>query len=160
MKFEIYRKLENKVFTSTVKRDITEDAELALEDKYVNDLGPAEVEAGTKFEGYVTGTTLDDLVISDTESSGAKKIQFSLDKNKVAITKTFEVKYACDAKAEAPVVFSETVTIPALRVAELKCDLYEQIMQKRINAAIDVWKSQATTFEDTNPISTFNVDLQ
>ena len=57
-----------------------------------------------------------------------------------------EISFTCDANKEVSRVFNE-VQVPALKIAEAKCRIFEQVMEKRIGEAIEAWKQQGTEFE-------------
>lgn len=166
MKFEIYRSLKNKVFTTAIKRivdknDDDELAELEFETKLIDDLGPIEIETGKKFVGFIKKDgdkfVLDKAATEKTEDN--VELKFILDSNIVAIDQKAVITFSCDAKEEVPFKFSSTETIPALRLAEIKCEMFEAGINARIEKAVNEVLAEATDFEDTVPAGSFSVAL-
>jgi hypothetical protein len=164
MKFNVLRDLTNKVFTSTIARVVVQDdPDNLVETKLENDFGPVKIEAGQIFEGFITkDSTTGELNVSltGTIGPGVIKLKFATPSNSIAITSTSQIVFKCDANLQAPIVFDATTTIPSLKVAELKCKLFELGIQDRIEKAVVDWKAEQTTFEDTEPAGSFDVSLQ
>lgn len=165
MKFNVLRDLTNKVFSSTIARVVVpNDADDIIEAKLENDFGPVKVQTGGLIEGFinkdaVTGEFSASLAATGTVGVDAIAFKFAPSANEVAITSTTQIVFKSDAKLESPVDFIGT-SIPALKVSELKCQLFEKAIQKRIEDAVVAWKAETTTFEDTVPADTFVVSLQ
>jgi hypothetical protein len=164
MKFNILRDLTNKVFTSTIARVIVpEDPDDIIETKLENDFGPVKVEAGQLFEGFITKdstTGAFSVALIGTVGVGTIDFKFAIPVNTIAITSTSQIVFKCDGNLQSPLDFDATTKIPALKVAELKCQLFELAIQSRIQDAVTTWKAEQTTFEDVEPAGTFVVSLQ
>lgn len=162
MKFEILRDLTNKVFTTTIKRKfIQDDPDDINEAELENDFGSIQLEAGKVFEGSISKNLDETFSAILDKSPGIGKIafKFSVPSNIVTITKNSSISYKCDGKLEADIVFEEGTTIPALKVAELKCELFEKAIEQKIKDAVKLWKEQKTDFEKKTPVDIFTVDL-
>lgn len=164
MKFNVLRDLTNKVFTSTVARVVVpNDPDDIKEAKLENDFGPVKVQTGGLFEGFinkdaVSGDFSASLTAIGTVGVDAIAFKFGTPANEVPITATTQIAFKCDAKLESPVTFN-AIPIPALKVAELKCALFEKVIQDKIQTAALAWKSETTTFEDAVPADSFVVPL-
>lgn len=154
MHFDVEKDLKNKVFKIDVKRKFkADDAENIKEAQLENDFGNVQVQTGGLFVGYATesdGT----YTVSLVEDSSATKVAFSLPENTMTITKDSVISMTVDASKEAKVG-----DIPALKVAELKCDVFSASIQKRLEDAIEEWKKQVTDFESKDPTS-FDIPLE
>lgn len=155
MLFNVVKDLKNKVFNLDIKRQyVKDDAENIKEAQLEDDFGLVEVETGGLFTGYVK--VADGSYTMSLEKAGSEGeivLKFSSPANSVKITKDCVINYVCDATKE-----SMLGAIPALKVAELKCDLFALEMQKRIKDSVDEWKKQVTDFETKDP-SSFEVSL-
>lgn len=164
MKFDVLRDLTNKVFTSTVARTFVQnDPDDIIEAKLENDFGAVKVDTGNLFSGYIVKdatTGAFSTAITGTVAPDTIVLKFATPTNVVQLTKTSQLVFKCDAKLEAQIQFDANTVIPALKVAELKCELFEKVMQDRIVEAVKAWKAETTTFEDTTPAATFEVTLQ
>lgn len=163
MKFDVLRDLTNKAFTSTVVRKfVQDDPDDIIEAGLENDFGGVSVDTGSLFSGFITKAVDGTFSASITGTVGVDTIafKFATPTAVVQLTKTSSLVFKCDGKLEAQVQFDVTTVLPALKVAELKCELFEKTMQDRIEKAVDAWKAEATTFEKTVPAGTFTVDLQ
>ena len=145
MKFDKLRGLKNNVFSTKLVRveDDNQDCkvkEALLED----DFGYVEVQIGGRFEGVITPDGVD---ITSTEGKKSSEVlAFALPSSKVQLTMGTEISFTCDANKEVSRLFNE-VQVPALKIAEAKCRIFEQVMEKRIGEAIEAWKQQGTEFE-------------
>lgn len=166
MKFNVLRDLTNKVFTSTVARVVVpNDADDIIEAKLENDFGAVKVEAGGLFEGFINKDSITGLYSADLVSAGTVGVdsiafKYALSPNEIAISSTTQIAFKSDAKLESPIKFDASNDIAALKVSELKCELFEKAIQKRIQDAVTAWKAETTTFESTVPADTFVVSLQ
>lgn len=164
MKFNVLRDLTNKVFTSTIARVVVpNDVDDVIETKLENDFGPVKVQTGGLFEGFIIkDSTTGEYSASLSGTVGIDTIafKFASTPNEVAISSTTQIAFKSDAKLESPLKFDATNDVPALKVAELKCALFEKTIQKRIAEAVVAWKAETTTFEDNVPADTFEVSLQ
>jgi hypothetical protein len=166
MKFQVLRDLTNKIFTSTVARQfVQDDPDDITEATLENDFGPVKLQTGGLFEGYiikdsVTGALSTSLTLTGTLGVDAVVLKFAVPTNIVSLSKTSQIVYKCDGKLEAPIKFDATTEIPAIKAAELKCQLFEKAVQARIVTAVEAWKAEATTFEDSVPADSFVVPLQ
>lgn len=148
MKIEIKRNLENKVFSTVLKRVVTsDDLNLEKEKKLENDFGPVVVNATGLFCANITKPS-DDIVLTPVMDGGESNFKFSIATSEpVALEADKEIPFSCNAIEQTDLKVSEQVTFTALQVAEYKCRLFEAVMQKRIEAAVEAWKKQQTTFE-------------
>ena len=148
MLFNVIKDLKNKVFTLDIKRQyIKDDAENIKEAQLEDDFGLVEVEVGGLFEGYVNKVEEKYVVtLERTGGEGEVSLKFSLPANTVKLSKEAVISYSCDAAKEAA-----SGEIPALKVAELKSDLFALEIKKRIEKSVDDWKKQATDFETKDP---------
>lgn len=154
MLFEVFKKLENKVFSINIyRKNIPDSAENIKESQLENDFGLVEVEAGGLFVGYVKKNGEGTYEVSLEKSDDAKELKYALPNNSVKISKQTEITYSSDSTKEA-----KLDDIPALKVSELKCDLFALTIKKRIEAAVEEWKGQVTDFETKEPTS-FEVPL-
>lgn len=155
MLFEVFKNLENKVFSISINRkNIPDSAENIKESQLENDFGLVEVEAGGLFVGYVKKNDVSSAYeVSLDKKDGAKELKYALPNNLVKISKQTEITYSNDSTKEA-----KLEDIPALKVSELKCDLFALTIKKRIEAAVEEWKGQVTDFETKEPTS-FEVPL-
>ena len=154
MLFEVFKKLENKVFSINIyRKNIPDSAENIKESQLENDFGLVEVEAGGLFVGYVKKNGEGTYEVSLEKSDDAKELKYALPNNSVKISKQTEITYSSDSTKEA-----KLEDIPALKVSELKCDLFALTIKKRIEAAVEEWKGQVTDFETKEPTS-FEVPL-
>ena len=154
MLFEVFKNLENKVFSISVcRKNIKDSAENIKESQLENDFGLVEVEAGGLFVGYVKKNGEGTYEVSLEKSDDAKELKYALPNNPVKISKQTEITYSSDSTKEA-----KLEDIPALKVSELKCDLFALTIKKRIEAAVEEWKGQVTDFETKEPTS-FEVPL-
>lgn len=164
MKFNVLRDLTNKVFTSTIARVIVpDDADDIIESKLENDFGPVKVQAGGLFEGFIVKDSVSgeySAALTGTVGIDTIAFKFGLAANEVVIGSTTKIVYKCDAKLEAALTFDATTSIPALKVAELKCELFEKEIQNRLVKAVADWKAETTAFESTVPASSFTIPLQ
>ena len=145
MKFDKLRGLKNNVFSTKLVRveDDNQDCkvkEALLED----DFGYVEVQVGGRFEGTITGDSVDVSLESKVKKS--EVLAFALPSSKVKLTMGTEISFTCDANKEVSRIFNEQ-KVPALKIAEAKCRIFEQVMEKRIGEAIEAWKKQGTEFE-------------
>lgn len=145
MKFDKLRGLKNNVFSTKLVRveDDNQDCkvkEALLED----DFGYVEVQIGGRFEGTITGETVDVSLESKVKKS--EVLAFALPSSKVKLTMGTEISFTCDANKEVSRIFNEQ-KVPALKIAEAKCRIFEKVMEKRIGEAIEAWKKQGTEFE-------------
>lgn len=145
MKFDKLRGLKNNVFSTKLVRveDDNQDCkvkEALLED----DFGYVEVQVGGRFEGTITGETVDVSLESKVKKS--EVLAFALPSSKVKLTMGTEISFTCDANKEVSRIFNEQ-KVPALKIAEAKCRIFEKVMEKRIGEAIEAWKKQGTEFE-------------
>lgn len=153
MKFETNRTLKNKVFSTSLVRVSTQDDPcLETEKQLEDDFGSVQVDAGGKFEVYVTKTanakpTFSNTATTDTKTTGEFLFKFALDTKVVALVPKVELSYSCDAKQESPRKDGNGLVIPVLEVAELKCEIFEALMRERISKAVASWKEQQTDFE-------------
>ena len=147
MKFDKLRGLKNNVFSTKLVRveDDNQDCkvkEALLED----DFGYVEVQIGGRFEGIITG---DGVETSSTALEGKKSsevLAFALPSSKVKLTMGTEISFTCDANKEVSRI-NKKQKVPALKIAEAKCRIFEKVMEKRIGEAIEAWKKQGTEFE-------------
>ena len=163
MKFDVIRDLTNKVFTSNIVRKFVQgDPDDVIEAGLENDFGAVQVETGGVFTGFIIKAADETYSTALTGTVGVDTIafKFAAPANTVALSTTTKLEFKCDAKLESPLTFDVTTQIPALKVAELKCELYEKTLQDRITKAVDAWKKEATGFEKTVPADTFTVPLQ
>ena len=145
MKFDKLRGLKNNVFSTKLVRveDDNQDCkvkEALLED----DFGYVEVQVGGRFEGTITGDSVDVSLESKVKKS--EVLAFALPSSKVKLTMGTEISFTCDANKEVSRIFNEQ-KVPALKIAEAKCRIFEKVMEKRIGEAIEAWKKQGTEFE-------------
>ena len=145
MKFDKLRGLKNNVFSTKLVRveDDNQDCkvkEALLED----DFGYVEVQIGGRFEGTITGETVDTSLEGKVKKSDV--LAFALPSSKVKLTMGTEISFTCDANKEVSRIFNEQ-KVPALKIAEAKSRIFEKVMIKRISEAIEAWKKQGTEFE-------------
>lgn len=153
MYFDTKKDLNNKIFKmEVVRKYVPDDAENIKEAQLEDDFGKIQIDAGGLFVGYAEKTA-DKYTASLTESEGAVKIAFSLPKNIVTLEKDTSIAMSCDGSKEAALK-----EISALKVAELKCDVFALEIEKRINAAVEEWKAEITDFETKDPTG-FDVSL-
>lgn len=155
MHFEVEKDLNNKVFKiDIIRKFIPDEAENIKETQLENDFGNIEVQTGGLFEGYVTKTgDKYTAAIGDTAPEGSTALKFSLPENKIAVQKNTVISQSWDATKE-----SKLGEISQLKVAELKCDLFALIIQKRLEDAVAEWKSEITDFETKEP-NGFDISL-
>jgi hypothetical protein len=162
MKFDVIRDLTNKVFTTDIVRKIVPgDPDDLVEAGLENDFGPVQVEIGGLFEGFIVKAADGSFSVALTGTVGADTIVFKMGSpsNTTPLSATSKIEFKSDAKLESPITFDASTEIPALKVAELKCELFEKVIRDRIEKAVDAWKKEATVFEATNPADTFSVPL-
>lgn len=163
MKFEILRDLTNKVFTTTIKRKfVQDDPDDINEAIFENDFGNVEIQAGTIdgdtiFKGYISKNLEEKLIV--TLDPGTDMLKFSIPSNSVILNKDSSISYKCDGKLEAEIKLTDTTIVSAVKVAELKCALFELVIEDRIIKAVKDWKENKTDFEKDSPHRVFNVDL-
>ena len=150
MKFEIHRELKNKHFISTVKRVIVaDDPNMEEEARLQNDFGAVEIDAGGTFLGYVKKED-DKYTVSLETVEESFPLKFALYKNVLSLADNVEIKFDCDSTREADFIADDKKTvIPALKMAELKCEIFELVIEKRIEQAVENWKKQKTDFQAT-----------
>jgi hypothetical protein len=147
MKFDKLRGLKNNVFSTKLIRveDDNQDCkvkEALLED----DFGYVEVQIGGRFEGVVTPDGVDTSSETLEGKKSSEILAFALPSSKVQLTIGKEISFTCDANKEVSRIFNE-IQVPALKIAEAKCRIFEEVMEKRIGEAIEAWKKQGTEFE-------------
>ena len=163
MKFDVVRDLTNKVFTTDIVRKIVPgDPDDVIETGLENDFGAVQVEVGGLFEGFIKKDAATGALTAEiTGTVGADTIEFKFaaPTNTMALSVKSVIEFKADAKLESPRTFDVTTEIPAIKVAELKCELFEKIIKDRIEKAVDAWKKEATPFEKTVPADSFTVKL-
>ena len=154
MKFETVRTLKNKVFaTKLVRVEVQGDHCAPLEKQLEDDFGPVIIETGNKFEALVyedptTGEVDFKIDEGDIPPAVTDKypLKFAVDPQKQELKMNIEIKFECDAVKESPKKF-DTMTLEPLKVAELKCKIFEETIKARITEGVEEWKKQQTTFE-------------
>ena len=171
MKFDVTRKLSDKVFTSTVKfnsygvidtTQTDEDSEVVVmsmtpeEEKAIfEDFGYPVIEVGGEYSGYVKVEKVDEkdkVTLVTQETEGAIAITFVRNVEKYTLNETFEVRYSSNAKKLQDVEDGLT----ALQQSEAKCLVFEKSVQDKIKAAIEEVKSAYTPFEKVDPAHSFS----
>ena len=182
MKFNVTRKLTDKVFSSIVKFESygvvasinsDEDDEIvsmsitAEEEKALfEDLGYPVIEIGGSYVGYVKipnrdsaekATLVDktSAVQSDspeTLKEGYTKIEFVRNVEKYTLDENFEVRYSSNAKK----LEDEEDGLKAVEISELKCLIFENSVEEKIKEALKTIRQDQTKFEQVNPAKTFS----
>lgn len=149
MKFDKIRSLKNNVFSTKLVRVEDDDQDCKVKEALLeDDFGYVEVQIGGRFEGEMTNED-DELFVALSEGKVAKTsevLAFALPSSKVKLTMGTEISFTCDANKEVSRIFNDK-PVPALKIAEAKCRIFEQVMEKRIGEAIEAWKKQGTEFE-------------
>lgn len=149
MIFKTVRELKNKVFKTSIIRIAKQDdpcaeAEARLED----DFGAVSIEAGGKFEAAISKKDNKFEIEYDLETAVSKDVfKFAIDSKKIELLPSVIITYSCDSEKETIRKYTDLVLSP-LEAAELKCRIFETVIESRIEAAIDEWKLQQTNFEE------------
>lgn len=170
MKFDVTRKLSDKVFTSVVKYNsygvvdstqVDEDNEVinmlmtADEEKSIfEDFGYAVIEVGGEYKGFVKIETVeekDKITLVEETEEGAIPITYVRNIEKHILDETFEVTYSSNANK-----LEDTESLTALQLSEAKCLIFEKSIQDKIQTAIKDVKDAYTAFEKENPAHSFS----
>lgn len=150
MKFDKLRGLKNNVFSTTIVRVEDDDQDCKVKEALLeDDFGYVEVQVGGRFEGQISkanGSELFTIVKEGDKVKSSDVLAFALPSSKVKLTMGTEISFTCDANKEVSRVFNDK-TVPALKIAEAKCRIFEQVIEERIGEAIAAWKKQGTEFE-------------
>ena len=157
MIFKKERNLQNKVFSTKISfvnygaKDSAGNLYKAVaeqEEKLIDDFGAPTVKVGGQFIGHVK-LEADKLTVktfanaSEAEAVGdAECITYVLADADIALDKTFQVEYSVTSKKE-----KATEKLTAEQVAEAKCLIFEDVIQKRAEAVITEFKKKTTSFE-------------
>jgi hypothetical protein len=145
MKFDKLRGLKNNVFSTKLVRVEDDDQDCKVKEALLeDDFGYVEVQVGGRFEGVITPDGVDIESVHGKKTS--EVLAFALPSSKVQLTIGKEISFTCDANKEVSRIFNE-IQVPALKIAEAKCRIFEEVMEKRIGEAIEAWKKQGTEFE-------------
>lgn len=153
MKFKTIRLLKNKVFSTSINRVIDpEDPNTATEKQLEDDFGLVEIDAGGKFEAYVSKVAgakpAFNLIASTPVVAGEFLFKFALNPAKTPLTDIVKISYSCDAEKETGRRDTLNTVISPLEIAQLKCEIFEKVTKDKIEEAIEAWKAQTTTFEE------------
>lgn len=161
MIFKTVRNLKNKVFSTSLVRVPEQDDPCAEIEKVLeDDFGPVEVEAGGKFEAYVTKVEGQKPTYAKptAEDKDGLLFKFALDPKKIPLVAKAEISYSCDSEKETPRKTEKGLVITPLEIAELKCKIFEETVKERITAAVQDWKAKQTNFE-TEEKADFEIHL-
>lgn len=152
MKFEKHRSLKQNIFSTKIVRVEEDDQDCILkEEQLEDDFGCVEVEVGGIFEAKIDKSSTGEIEVkaktSETDSTLVPNFKFNLQSQKVKLVMGANIGFNCDGKKESSREFSKVV-IPGLKIAEYKCQIFEEIILDRIKKAIEEWKEKQTVFEE------------
>lgn len=155
MKIDKFRNLKNNVFSSKLVRVEDDDHDcVVIEEKLEDDFGPIEIPIGGLIEIVVTeNEEKDGLVFTPVTSQHPKQlkdkeiISFNIPSDKTILRIGTEISFACNAKQEVSRMFFNK-KVDSIKMAEIKCKAFEDVIEDRIKLAVNEWKGKKTSFED------------
>lgn len=156
MKFEIHRKLENKVFSTVIKfkeyggKDIEAEEEKVL----LNDFGAPKINLGKiDFSGKVSKDEDGKLKVSE----DGEELSLVFNAKTILIDENFLTSFVIDPKNVNSVEVKEVkegnkVLVDNQAIAEAACLLFENKIQETLEEKIEELKKLYTEFEKESPI--------
>ena len=147
MIFKRERNLSNKVFKTKIKFKAYGGAMSPEDEKQLfENLGHPTIDMGGSYQGYFV---IDDGKITRVEENGENvaEVEIVLNSNPVKVNGNFSQEFIADGKKEEPV----DPLILGSQVAEAKCILFEDEVDKKLKEAIEDMTNKETDFEEGFP---------
>lgn len=164
MRFERERALKNNIFSTKITRVEDECEESVRQEEILeDDFGYVEIQVGGTFNAIIAkdefGVFSMKPVTSEMKAREVEQanFKFSLPATKVKLVMGAEIPFICDSLKETDREFEGHI-LPAKKVAEFKCKMFEEIILDRAKVAIKEWKDNLTSFE-TEELDPVHFDL-